>query len=99
MQATNAAGQAPIRNILDAVIGSVAPSFSHVIQKFSRWARIRKSEAGVVRVEGLKFMGGNVDAFGRKEIRKTIKIRGRVEERIVRRSFRINPNRLLTQAG
>jgi len=53
----------------------------------------------VVRVEGLKFMGGDEDAFGRKEIRKTVKIRGRLEERIVRRSVRINPNRLLTQGG
>jgi hypothetical protein len=76
---------------------SFAPSFSGIIQSFSRWAKIWTSETEILRREGLTFIGKDPKVCGRQEVKKQVKVCGRVEERFVRRSARINPNLFLTQ--
>jgi len=87
----------PPNGLFGAVFGSMGPSFSHILKRCSSWGRIRGSEAARLRVEGLKFIGGSDNEFGRIAARKTVKVRGKLEERIVKRSVQISQNRLLTQ--
>ena len=82
---------------IPSALHSFVPSFNSIVQVFqSRWARIRKIETETVKKEGLAFIGTDPKFCGLHEVRKEVKVRGRMEERFVRRSARINSNLLLT---
>ena len=82
---------------IQPALHSFVPSFIGLLQVFrSRWARIRRTETETVKKEGLAFIGTDPKFCGHHEVRKEVKVRGRMEERFVRRSARINSNLLLT---
>ena len=84
--------------IASNAIRSFAPSFGRLMQSIARWARIRKAESDLLERESRAFVGKHFDTYGRKEIRRQVKLRGgRVEDRFVRRSARNEVNLLLTQ--
>jgi len=80
------------------MLQAVAPAFGRLMKKaFSSWRPIRKSETKAIHLESRAFVGKDPAAYGRKEVKMLVKVRGGVEERFVRRSTRINANLLLTQ--
>lgn len=63
------------------------------------WARIRRSESGLIVRETTEFVGRDFGNYGRREIKQRVTLRdGTMEDRFVRRSARLRSNLLLSSA-